>query len=314
MAERHGWSESFPVVPVYSALALVELEHNNIAEAERALHKGLQAHRTNPEAAQSVVLGLIRSRLMMANGELDTAIEALRETREEVDFLIESPVLCRWARLASSEIDLASEMPERVRMRYAKIAADDRMTSRELVCLARAELAMNDLERAEEVLRPVRTTSSDIVSAVEAWIVTALVADAQRQGNRSADALAAAFALAEKQCVRRPFLTIGERNLAQLVDRQRLLVKNNAGFVADILAEMNPRQKAPEASPLVEELSAREIEVLRYLPTVLNASEIAGELHVSINTVKAHLRAIYRKLGVSRRREAVVRASALRIL
>jgi LuxR family maltose regulon positive regulatory protein len=299
---------------VYCALALVELEHNNIAEAERALHKGLLAHRTNPEAAQSVVLGLIRTRLMMARGDLDTAVEALRETREEVGFLIGSPVLRRWARLASSEIDLASGRPERVRKRYAQISADDRMTSRERVCLARAELTLNDLERAEEVLKPVRTTSSDIVSAVEAWIVTALVAEAQRQGTRSTDALAAAFALAEKQCVRRPFRTITERNLTQLVDRQRLLVKNNAGFVADILAEMNPQQTSPESPPLVEELSAREMEVLRYLPTMLNASEIAGELHVSINTVKAHLRSIYRKLGASRRREAVVRASALRIL
>jgi LuxR family maltose regulon positive regulatory protein len=214
----------------------------------------------------------------------------------------------------SSEIDLASGRPEKVRIRYAEISVDDHLTSREHVCLARAELALNDLARAEEVLRPVRTAPSDIVSAVEAWIVTALVADAQRQGNRSADALAAAVALAEKQCVRRPFLTITERNLTQLVDRQRLLVKNNAGFVADILAEMNPQQKSPESPPLVEELSAREVEVLRYLPTVLNASEIAGELHVSINTVKAHLRSIYRKLGASRRREAVVRASALRIL
>jgi LuxR family maltose regulon positive regulatory protein len=48
--------------------------------------------------------------------------------------------------------------------------------------------------------------------------------------------------------------------------------------------------------------------VLRYLPTVLTAAEIADDLHVSVNTVKAHLRSIYRKLGVTRRREAVVRA------
>ena len=48
--------------------------------------------------------------------------------------------------------------------------------------------------------------------------------------------------------------------------------------------------------------------MLRFLPTVLTASEIAGELNVSVNTVKAHLRSIYRKLEASRRREAVVSA------
>ena len=62
------------------------------------------------------------------------------------------------------------------------------------------------------------------------------------------------------------------------------------------------------------ELSTRELEVLRYLPTMFNAGEIADELHVSVNTVKAHLRSIYRKLDVSRRREAVVRAREVGIL
>jgi LuxR family maltose regulon positive regulatory protein len=47
---------------------------------------------------------------------------------------------------------------------------------------------------------------------------------------------------------------------------------------------------------------------------MFSASEIAGELHVSVNTVKAHLRSIYRKLDVSRRREAVTRARGLGIL
>ena len=55
-------------------------------------------------------------------------------------------------------------------------------------------------------------------------------------------------------------------------------------------------------------LSSRELEVLRYLPTVLNAAEIADELHISVNTIKAHMRSIYSKLDASRRREAVIHA------
>jgi LuxR family maltose regulon positive regulatory protein len=45
--------------------------------------------------------------------------------------------------------------------------------------------------------------------------------------------------------------------------------------------------------------------VLKYLPTMLKASEIAADLFVSVNTVKTHQRLIYRKLGVANRREAV---------
>lgn len=54
-----------------------------------------------------------------------------------------------------------------------------------------------------------------------------------------------------------------------------------------------------------DRLSEREREVFQQLQTARTLSEIARELHVSINTVKTHQRAIYRKLGVSSRREAV---------
>src|SRR3954471_1615478 len=47
-------------------------------------------------------------------------------------------------------------------------------------------------------------------------------------------------------------------------------------------------------------LSSRERQVLGYAPSMLSAAEIGSELFVSVNTVKAHLRSIYRKLGVSR--------------
>jgi LuxR family transcriptional regulator, maltose regulon positive regulatory protein len=55
-------------------------------------------------------------------------------------------------------------------------------------------------------------------------------------------------------------------------------------------------------------LSERETEVLRYLPTMVTAAEIAADLGVSVNTGKAHMRAIYRKLHAARRSEAVALA------
>ena len=67
-------------------------------------------------------------------------------------------------------------------------------------------------------------------------------------------------------------------------------------------------------APLLEPLSERERAILRYLPTTLSNREIAAELFVTTNTVKTHLRSIYRKLDVARRREAVERARDLRLL
>jgi LuxR family maltose regulon positive regulatory protein len=56
------------------------------------------------------------------------------------------------------------------------------------------------------------------------------------------------------------------------------------------------------------ELTKREAEILRLLPTRLSQREIGRRLFVSYNTVHSHIRSIYRKLGVSSRIDAVERA------
>ena len=58
-------------------------------------------------------------------------------------------------------------------------------------------------------------------------------------------------------------------------------------------------------------LTEREQAVLRFLPSRLTNQEIGGECFMSVNTVKAHLKAIYNKLGVSSRSDAVERARML---
>jgi len=63
-----------------------------------------------------------------------------------------------------------------------------------------------------------------------------------------------------------------------------------------------------------EELTSKELEVLRLLATRLSRREIGERLFVSLNTVKTHQRALYRKLGVDERSAAVERARELCLL
>ncbi|MER5704581.1 LuxR C-terminal-related transcriptional regulator [Micromonospora sp. NPDC002296] len=65
---------------------------------------------------------------------------------------------------------------------------------------------------------------------------------------------------------------------------------------------------------LGEPLTERELTILRYLQSILSNVEIAGELSLSVNTVKTHVRNIYRKLDATRRREAVRRARELHLI
>ena len=79
--------------------------------------------------------------------------------------------------------------------------------------------------------------------------------------------------------------------------------------------ERRLRGKAARRSPVeVDELSAREMSVLRLLGSELSIAEIGDQLYVSRNTVKTHVRGIYRKLDAGTRAAALARARELGLL
>ena len=92
--------------------------------------------------------------------------------------------------------------------------------------------------------------------------------------------------------------------------------------VARLVAECRERldrpgpDRAEDAGPpeLVDPLTARELAVLRRLPSSLSTGEIARASFVSLNTVKTQVQSVYRKLGVNSRHAAVERARRLGLL
>ena len=91
-----------------------------------------------------------------------------------------------------------------------------------------------------------------------------------------------------------------------------LAVLDNPGVLGDRLRILQRQlrhrgQHQPRANPdlPVEELTDREITLLRLLPGSLSQRELGQALHLSFNTVKTYNRQIYRKLGVTTRDEAV---------
>jgi LuxR family transcriptional regulator, maltose regulon positive regulatory protein len=152
------------------------------------------------------------------------------------------------------------------------------------------------------------------VNAVERGVLEAVARDAAGDRAGSAQALEDALALAEATRHRSPFLEAGRRMDPMLRQRIRDGTAHRAlvGELLDVFAGRGPAPRV--VAPLLEPLSEREETVLRYLPTTLSNREIAAELFVTTNTVKTHLRSIYRKLDVAHRRDAVTRARDLRLL
>ena len=68
------------------------------------------------------------------------------------------------------------------------------------------------------------------------------------------------------------------------------------------------RAPAPRSGALVEELTDRELSILRVLPGTASQREIGAAMFLSVNTVKAYNKSLYRKLGVASRQDAVVAA------
>jgi LuxR family maltose regulon positive regulatory protein len=308
LAVRRGWAHTRHAVPSYLVLAMVELERHHLAGVEQALDQGFDANLRDPEAAQRVALRIAYARLLLVKGRPDEGAAVLERLRQETDMPVLPPVLARSLALAEAEIDLVTGRSPRVREGIAMPSQGDPLARREQVWRARAELALGNAEEAEARLAPVRESATDVVAVVEAWLVTAVLADVQGRSGRSVEAMGRALSLAESQGIRRPFFVFDRPTVAMLVERHRVLTQDGSPFVAGLLTAMQQERSPADSRQMGPRLSSRELEVLRYLPTVLNTAEIAGELHVSVNTAKAHIRSIYRKLDASRRLEAVNRA------
>jgi LuxR family transcriptional regulator, maltose regulon positive regulatory protein len=103
-----------------------------------------------------------------------------------------------------------------------------------------------------------------------------------------------------------------------LVEQARELIEQftDPGMLPTLLEQTEQALASPTrwrveaAAPLTE----RELAVLRLLPTRLSNREIARELYVSVNTVRSHVQAIYRKLQVSTRAEAAALAREVGLL
>ncbi len=243
----------------------------------------------------------------------DTAVEML-EARLQVRRGELEPVR-RW--VARRDLEGA---PARKPSAYEVDFYAGRFYKYELPVLARLRLAENRLQEALEVadeLTSMAARANRPFLRIEAEILKARTHHAMGDTASSLAALRRALDLAQPQDVKRPFLIEGEDILDLLqLGRAEWDSIERIAFVDQLLeiAGRSVSTSPPFAAGSLEPLSPRELEVLAFLPTGLTAEEIAGELVISVNTVRTHLKNLYAKLGVHSRHEAVVRASELDLL
>ncbi|HET8619536.1 MAG TPA: LuxR C-terminal-related transcriptional regulator [Acidimicrobiales bacterium] len=179
------------------------------------------------------------------------------------------------------------------------------------VVRARQDLDRGAPEAARRGLEHTLTVSLASVHTRTVIEARTLAAVAAAAGGRDADArtqLRLALDLVAATGIRAP-LSERARSLVGLLE-QEMADPARRRLVLELLDQL---RRSPSASP-VETLTDRETAVLQYLPTLMSNAEIADGLHLSINTVKSHLKAVYRKLGVDGRRDAVLRGRELELI
>ena len=108
--------------------------------------------------------------------------------------------------------------------------------------------------------------------------------------------------------------------MKQALERDPELARSYQRLLAPTLrrdqlpAALNAPAPDQPAIVAVEPLTEREREVLRHVSDMLNTAEVASEMYISINTVKTHLKSIFRKLAATHRGEAVRRAQQLELI
>lgn len=259
------------------ALAYVGVERYDLAAARRHATRSGTPNPRDP--LSTTVLALARARLGRAAGDLHAALEVVTSTRR-------AGALPAWLGdlLLEEEAELldAQQQPQRARQ-------------------ARQRLSQERLQQSR---------------------VEGLVASASRHaadGNeRSAERdLDHALRLAAPELSRRALREAPAqvwrilRQHDELLGRHAWLTDRHAADAAGVVTQ---RSAPPAPARLYHRLTDKEQEVLGHLSELLTTEEIAAVMYISVNTVRTHVRNILRKLGASRRNEAVRRARELHLL
>jgi LuxR family transcriptional regulator, maltose regulon positive regulatory protein len=237
----------------------------------------------------------------------DAPFEALRAYREAFERLAGAqmaPALLAYA--VPEVVRICLDVGERTRAQLVADRVSAALPDAGELALLRAML-LHDAGRsdaARAALGPIVRGEARCHVATAAVHARCLAAEIElRRGatTRAHELIVAAVELAADEQIVRPF---ADRSAArELLAAGRGRFGRQEPFVERVLAAWPPRASATGHE--ADRLTPGELAVLRELPSLLSLREIAEARTVSLNTVKTHLRSIYRKLGVEGRREAV---------
>jgi LuxR family maltose regulon positive regulatory protein len=287
------------------ALACVRLGEHDLVRAEELL---ASAEPSRPSFDARVLEGvrpLLQGQLLAAQGSADLALDVLAAARERPVTGGLGGWLADSLRREQAACLLRGAGAEQAR---ALLEEGSGETLEDLLVWQRALWALGREDRALGPAPPGDLAEHALETQVEVWLVLAEQHLRDGEEEYAGAALDRALDLGAREHLRRPFRRTGEAVTA-FVHRRAPVPRWLDGAATRV-----PEGHQGQSSPLVDPLTARELEVLGHLAELLTTEEIATAMFVSVNTVRTHVRNILRKLGAARRNEAVRRAWELGLL
>ncbi len=290
-------------------LANIAYEQNNLERAEQCAQKALELARRRANETLVVQASIRLAYTDNARGKLSQAQEILQSQIAKA----RNPSLLRDLQTTQAHLSILSNDTASLGWWLALISAEKQdglhlQKEHEAFVLARLQIAEGRPGEALGTLQkwlPEAVEHGRLRSQVRALSLEAL-AQAKSDLSKAGQALTQALSIAQAKGLRRIIIDEGAAMASLLqatipsLSRRPLVI-----YATSLLHAFSPEMASKQAAPVyTEPLSSQEQRVLRLLITGLSNPEIAQELVVSTNTVKSHVKSIYRKLNINSREEA----------
>jgi LuxR family maltose regulon positive regulatory protein len=325
LAERHGLADRPILAPAFGAVGGMAIWMGEFDEGDRWLRRAWEVAEAHIDPAAAVLLHVATGMLQAGRGRHRSALEEFAAAAQAQSLLTGAhalgPRVTGW--LAATQARLG--MPDEARATLTGFSAEPGQIGAiydwqmSAMYNARAVICMTERDPAAalDALRGVLDITPRVVppfTLVESHLLAGIAHLDMGDRTAAAAAAEAALAAAEPDRLMFPFAMTEAAELIDALPRHETAHGALLADIADLLRGTSAPSTDRQRRSQVEELSPRELRVMRYLPTNLTRPEIAGELYVSINTVNTHIRNIYSKLGARDRSSAVQRARQLRLL
>lgn len=311
LARQRGWEQAAASATQWHAMGWVSYLRDQLDDADHYLDLADDAARHNDYAVCATIC-LIRAVVLSRRGHRPRALQLIEEGISALGKLDAPHVFIDYFDAEAARLLLAVGRVDDCR-RILQGEADP--TGPIHLSVARAELLMSDGDprAAWELMTKAAPHGSGYLDQRILGYTLLAILEANEVGTRAGlDVLAEAVQMAEPERMIAPLLQFGARGdrLFKALERRQSAPRE---FIAEVRSHI-ASSLSPHKHPALGGLTERETEILIHLDSRATLPEIAATLFVSVNTVKAHLRGLYRKLGVHGRRQAVARAEDLGLL